>query len=437
MANQYYNTTTNSCTDCTNGGRSDGNNGCLPGPTTPPLTCPAGYNLINNKCESYCPIWEKNNVLHPNMCDPICNRNTQYFNQTTYKCMDCPTGQISDGNNGCVLAPTPAPTPLVCTPGYAPNSSGTACNSICPPWRKNNPQNPSQCDLRCPTSTNTYYDTTQFTCINCPNGGTADNNNTCIVSTPTAPAPAKTSPDMSNCIQILQTKYGNICYVARTSSITITVKDIPSIVSYVQISNTGMIFQNQNTSMCFSTPMKPIENSVTWTDYGVYSKDDMKYMWFTEGMRAFQYPMTTYPINNGNVYSIHLPPKKEFTYLIDFFDTNFKLLDPGLVNPYPLQNTGFVNRYSLKISTTDGSPEVLPPETNKCYSNNSTQSSNSGYNSIGQIIGSDGAICTNDSECNSCRCNITSNDTNNKIGYCETKNNLMTIMQSIAWNARG
>ena len=193
MANQYYNTTTNSCTDCPNGGRSDGNNGCLPGPTTPPLTCPAGYNLINNKCESYCPIWEKNNVLHPNMCDPICNRNTQYFNQTTYKCMDCPTGQISDGNNGCVLAPTPAPTPLVCTPGYAPNSSGTACNSICPPWRKNNQQNPSQCDLICPTSTNTYYDTTQFTCMTCPNGETADTI-ACVVSTTTAPAPATKIP---------------------------------------------------------------------------------------------------------------------------------------------------------------------------------------------------------------------------------------------------
>jgi hypothetical protein len=183
-----------SCTDCPNGGMSDGNNGCLPGPTTPPLSCPAGFNLINNKCESYCPIWEKNNLLHPTLCDPICNRNTQYFDQTTYKCLDCPPGQISDGNNGCKDAPTTAPTPLVCTPGYALNSAGTACNSICPPWRQNNLQNPSKCDLRCPKSTHTYYDTTQFACMDCPNGGTTDDNNTCIAPTTTPPPPPPPPP---------------------------------------------------------------------------------------------------------------------------------------------------------------------------------------------------------------------------------------------------
>ena len=160
LPNQKYKN--GSCIDCPGGGMSDGNNGCLPGPTIPPVTCPTGYNLVNNKCESYCPIWEKNNLINTSLCDPICHRNTQYFDQTAHSCLSCPQGQISNGHNGCIPAPTPAPTPLVCTPGYALNSSSTACNSICPPWRQNNLQNPSQCDVRCPISTHTYYDTTQF-----------------------------------------------------------------------------------------------------------------------------------------------------------------------------------------------------------------------------------------------------------------------------------
>ena len=194
LANQQYKN--GSCTDCPNGGMSDGNNGCLPGPTTPPMTCPTGYNLVNNKCESYCPIWEKNNLINTSICDQICYRNTQYFDTTTHSCLSCPQGQISDGKNGCIPAPTPAPTPLVCTPGYALNSSSTACNSICPPWRQNNLQNPSQCDLRCPISTHTYYDTTQFKCMDCPNGGTTDNNNNCIepTTTPPPPPPIKQPP---------------------------------------------------------------------------------------------------------------------------------------------------------------------------------------------------------------------------------------------------
>jgi hypothetical protein len=221
-ANQQY--INGSCTDCPNGGMSDGNNGCLPGPTTPPLSCPAGYNLLNNKCESYCPFWEKNNLLHPTLCDPICNRNTQYFDQTTYKCLDCPPGKISDGNNGCIEAPTPAPTPLVCTPGYALNSAGTACNSICPSWRKNNQQNPSQCDLRCPTSTHTYYDTTQFTCMACPNGGIADNNNTCIAPTP-APFTYTVTPPSSYTF-IIKNGY-NILYITADCVLTFS-GNVPS-----------------------------------------------------------------------------------------------------------------------------------------------------------------------------------------------------------------
>ena len=187
LPNQQYKN--GSCIDCPNGGMGNGNNGCLPGPTTPPLTCPEGYNLVNNKCESSCPIWKKNNLINPSLCDPICHRNTQYFDQPTHSCLSCPPGKISDGNNGCKDAPTPAPTQLVCTPGYELNSSGTACNSICPPWRQNNLQNPSKCDVRCPKSTHTYYDTTQFACMDCPNGGTTDNNNTCIAPTTTPPPP--------------------------------------------------------------------------------------------------------------------------------------------------------------------------------------------------------------------------------------------------------
>ena len=204
LANQQYKN--GSCMDCPNGGRSDGNNGCLPGPTTPPMTCPTGYNLVNNKCESYCPIWEKNNLINTSICDPICYRNTQYFNTTTHSCLSCPQGQISDGKNGCIPAPTPAPTPLVCTPGYALNSSSTACNSICPPWRQNNLQNPSQCDLRCPISTHTYYDTTKFKCMDCPNGGTADNNNKCIAPTTTPPP---TTSIVSNHMTITDIRLGS------------------------------------------------------------------------------------------------------------------------------------------------------------------------------------------------------------------------------------
>jgi len=251
----------------------------------------------------------------------------------------------------------------------------------------------------------------------CPNGGIADNNNNCVaptttppptaqITTPSITTPSITTPPTATTL-ILQTAYGNIYYTTRTSSITITVKDITSDVGFVQIVNTSLQFQKSNYPNCFSNLMIPTGNSVTWTDYGVSSRTDLSEEFFNNvtGWGVLHYPTTTYSTNTGNIYSVNLPPNKEFIYNIDFYDKDFNALNPGYT---PQQMRGFVNPMSVKLRTVDGPPEVLPPETNKCYSTSTaTRTVSSRYQPP--------APCTTDGDCDNCLCKIYPGNT---TGYC-------------------
>ena len=50
------------------------------------------------------------------------------------------------------------------------NTTSNKCESICPPWRQNDPSNSLQCTLLC-SDPSQYYDTVyNFGCTNCPPG---------------------------------------------------------------------------------------------------------------------------------------------------------------------------------------------------------------------------------------------------------------------------
>jgi hypothetical protein len=182
----------NQCVDCPDGTMSDGNNNCVPLPTTPPPTCNPGYNYdaVQKKCVSDCPTGYKNNLFNNLQCDPMCFGYEYYSNGT---CLTCPDGQVSDGKNGCMAAPTPAPTPLICSEGYQPTTDTATgkqtCQSICPPNRINNKLNPKVCDLIC-QDPNEIVNTTTKQCTPCDSNSTPNDEHTqCLTIPPTSGTP--------------------------------------------------------------------------------------------------------------------------------------------------------------------------------------------------------------------------------------------------------
>jgi len=172
---------TDACVPCGSGMISDGNNGCMQGPTLPAPTCPAGYVMNRGNCEMTCAPWRKYDV-HTDSCILRCPSKTQHWDDTAKGCINCPTGFQVDGFNQCIVgipvAPvynTPAPT---CAPGYVANSKGV-CVSECPAFATNNAYDPLVCDKKCPGE-NQYWDATNpTTCGTCPNGYVSDEHGGC------------------------------------------------------------------------------------------------------------------------------------------------------------------------------------------------------------------------------------------------------------------
>jgi len=189
-ANPIYDKNTIQCVPCPAGQIYSGSyNTCIPGPTTPPPTCPPGFQPTKTGCESVCPHWRMNNAINPGTCDLRCPSKTQFFDdKVSFGCVDCPTGFTVDAYNSCTVPvpTTPAPT---CGPGYIRNSTTRECDSVCPIWRMNDPKNPRECALICPAP-NQYYDAVyNYGCANCPAGYGVDNNNQCTIALPPPPPP--------------------------------------------------------------------------------------------------------------------------------------------------------------------------------------------------------------------------------------------------------
>jgi hypothetical protein len=159
-------------------------NKCIPAPTPPPPTCGPGFNMVDGQCQSMCPDWLINDPKDPLSCIPRCASNSQYYDDTmTFSCIDCPTGFTVDTYNKCTV-PVPTPPPPTCGPGYTMNTDTNRCDSICPPWRTNDPKNPTSCVLLC-TDPTQYYDTqNNYGCAHCPPGYGVDNNNQCTIPLP-------------------------------------------------------------------------------------------------------------------------------------------------------------------------------------------------------------------------------------------------------------
>lgn len=174
---------TDTCVSCGPGMIGDGANGCMQGPTAPPITCPPGYKMNHGTCEMPCAPWRKYDI-HTDSCILRCHTQTQHWDDTIKGCVQCPPGYKVDGFNQCTVpipkAPvynTPAPT---CPPGYAKYTDGT-CVSTCPDYATNNSNDPLVCDFKC-AALNQYWDATNTAgtgCSTCTHGYTTDATNQC------------------------------------------------------------------------------------------------------------------------------------------------------------------------------------------------------------------------------------------------------------------
>ena len=183
------------CVPCPDGEIFSGSyNKCIPGPTPPPPTCGPGYVVSNGKCQSICPDWRINDRTNPGTCNLLCPSHTQYFDDAiSYGCVDCPSGYTVDANNTCQPPAPTTPPPFACNGGYTLNTHTNLCESICTPWRTNDPNNPINCMLMCPLNTQ-RYDTSVLGCVDCPTGWRVDNNNQCTIPPP--PPPPTTKPPL-------------------------------------------------------------------------------------------------------------------------------------------------------------------------------------------------------------------------------------------------
>ena len=117
-----------------------GNALCEPQPAPQPPICDAGHHLDNNVCVlNTCPtnqVMDDYGNCHDKPAECVA---PYYLDQETNTCkLRCDTGfHIDSGTNTCVADEKP---PLVCEPGTALNSAGTACvpiaipgtSSVCP-----------------------------------------------------------------------------------------------------------------------------------------------------------------------------------------------------------------------------------------------------------------------------------------------------------------
>ena len=198
-----FNTLSLECVPCAaNTIYSGSYNKCVPAPTPPPPTCAPGFTVVDNECQSLCPNWLINDPKDPRTCIPRCASKSQYFDDVnTYSCIDCPTGFTVDTFNKCTV-PLPTSPPEPCKAGYIMNTTSNKCESICPPWRQNDPSNSLQCTLLC-SDPSQYYDTVyNFGCTNCPPGFGVDNNNKCTIplskSTPSPAGSSLSTTDISS-----------------------------------------------------------------------------------------------------------------------------------------------------------------------------------------------------------------------------------------------
>ena len=188
----FYDHLAYECVPCPDGQIFSGSyNKCIPAPTPPPPTCGPGYVAKNGQCQSICPDWRVNDRTNPGTCNLLCPTH-QYFDDTiSYGCVDCPSGYTVDANNTCQPPAPTTPPPFSCNGGYTLNTHTNLCESICTPWRTNDQNNPINCMLRCPLSTQ-RYDTMNQGCVDCPYGWSVDNNNECTIPPP--PPPPTTKP---------------------------------------------------------------------------------------------------------------------------------------------------------------------------------------------------------------------------------------------------
>jgi hypothetical protein len=191
--NPIYDPVSKSCVPCGNNQVYSGSyNKCIPAPTLPPPKCDPGFTLVNGSCQSICPDWLTNDTTDPYKCVPRCD-NTQYYDdKLTFSCVDCPDGYTVDKFNECTV-PIPAPSPPVCSPGFTLDTQNK-CQSICPPWRTNDKNDPTSCILLCTSPTQFYDLDSNYGCSNCPPGYGVDNNNECTVPLPTTSPQPTSSP---------------------------------------------------------------------------------------------------------------------------------------------------------------------------------------------------------------------------------------------------
>ena len=186
---QYQYWSNGQCLDCPPGHVSNEVNRCVPSS----FSCRPGETYATAApygCVSQCKDYERwDNSVNGGNCIYKCDKN-QRFSRATGSCIDCPYGEESDGQDGCVpIQVTPKPTPN-CPAGFdLCYNNFIQCDTICPYWRINAEDDATNCEKICPLDSQ-YYDnmTTDAMghwtrgnngCADCPTGYLVNDNNEC------------------------------------------------------------------------------------------------------------------------------------------------------------------------------------------------------------------------------------------------------------------
>jgi hypothetical protein len=177
------------CVDCPPGQITNEVNRCVPST----VQCRPGEMYSTAApygCVSQCKDYERwDNSVNGGNCIYKCDKN-QRFSRETGSCIDCPFGQESDGQDGCVpITVTPKPTPN-CPAGFdLCYNNFTQCDTICPYWRYNAEDDATNCEKICPLERQFYDKMTTDAqghwiqgnngCADCPTGYLVNDKNEC------------------------------------------------------------------------------------------------------------------------------------------------------------------------------------------------------------------------------------------------------------------